>query len=151
MSPFYSLKKWAGLACRGNPTALHFLFAESFVRNAIWTEIMRDRTVFLVRTFVKPFVGFADDQLKRMTGGKGRGKKGQRPEIEEKYGYDLKAAMHTLRLLDLNETFSFAYALGNIRWTKSSRWRRRCLENARKRPSPRFCPIGLIERQYRAF
>jgi len=30
---------------------------------------------------------------------KGRGKKGQRPEIEQKYGYDVKAAMHTLRLL----------------------------------------------------
>lgn len=37
--------------------------------------------------------------MKRMTGKKGRGKKGQRPEIEEKYGYDVKAAMHTLRLL----------------------------------------------------
>jgi hypothetical protein len=52
---------------------------------------------------VKPFVGFADDQLKRqlkrMTGSKGRGKKGQRPEIEEKFGYDVKAAMHALRLL----------------------------------------------------
>ena len=48
---------------------------------------------------MKPFLGFADDQLKRMTGRKGRGKKGQRPEIEEKYGYDVKAAMHTLRLL----------------------------------------------------
>jgi uncharacterized protein len=81
----------------------------------------------------------------------GAGEERATPEIEEKYGYDLKAAMHTLRLLDLNETFSFAYALGNIRWTKSSRWRRRCLENARNRPSPRFCPIGLIERQYRAF
>jgi len=93
-----SLKKWAGLACKGNPTALHFLFAGSAVRNAIWTELVRSRHVFLARTFVKPFVGFADDQLKRMTGSKGRGKKGQRPEIEEKY-YDVKAAMHTLRLL----------------------------------------------------
>ena len=44
-------------------------------------------------------MGFADDQLKRMTGRKGRNKKGQRPEIEKKYGYDVKAAMHTLRLL----------------------------------------------------
>jgi uncharacterized protein len=95
----YSLRKWAGLACKGNPTALHFLFCESLVRNTIWTEIVRNRTVFLARTFVKPFVGFAEDQLKRMTGSKGRGKKGQRPEIEEKYGYDVKAAMHTLRLL----------------------------------------------------
>ncbi len=34
-----------------------------------------------------------------MTGQKGRGKKGQRPEFEKKYGYDVKAAMPTLRLL----------------------------------------------------
>jgi uncharacterized protein len=57
------------------------------------------REIFLARVFVKQFLGFADDQLKRMTGKKGRGKKGQRPEIEQKYGYDVKAAMHTLRLL----------------------------------------------------
>ena len=49
--------------------------------------------------FVKQFLGFASDQLKPMTGKKGRGKKGQRPEIEQKYGYDVKAAMHALRLL----------------------------------------------------
>ena len=95
----YSLKKWAGLACKGNPTALHFLFAQGVLRNAIWSEVVRSRSVFLSRTFVKPFLGFADDQLKRMAGAKGRGKKGQRPEIEAKFGYDVKAAMHTLRLL----------------------------------------------------
>lgn len=96
----YSLKKWAGLACKGNPTALHFLFAEGSLRNAIWAEVVRNQRVFLARAFVKPFLGFADDQLKRMAGTKGRGKKGQRPEIEEKFGYDVKAAMHTLRLLN---------------------------------------------------
>ena len=95
----YSLRKWAGLACKGNPTALHFLFAEGVMGHPIWKTIARQRNVFLSRTFVKPFLGFADDQLKRMTGKKGHGKKGQRPEIEEKYGYDVKAAMHTLRLL----------------------------------------------------
>jgi uncharacterized protein len=95
----YSLKKWAALAVKGNPTALHFLFAAGVMRNPIWKEIADVRTVFLSRIFVKPFLGFADDQLKRMTGKKGRGKKGQRHEIEQKYGYDVKAAMHTLRLL----------------------------------------------------
>ena len=95
----YSLKKWAGLACKGNPTALHFLFAEGVLRNAIWKEIAGRREVFLARTFVKHFVGFADDQLKRMTGAMGRGKKGQRPELEQEFGYDVKAGMHTLRLL----------------------------------------------------
>lgn len=95
----YSLKKWAGLACKGNPTALHFLFAEGVARNPIWAEVVANKRVFLARSCVKQFLGFADDQLKRMTGKKGRGKKGQRPEIEAKYGYDVKAAMHTLRLL----------------------------------------------------
>lgn len=63
----YSPKKWAGLACKGNPTALHFLFAGNAIRNAIWTEVVRNRHVFLALSFVKSFVGFADDQLKRPT------------------------------------------------------------------------------------
>lgn len=95
----YSLRKWAGLACKGNPTALHFLFAKGRVRNPIWTKVVANKNVLLSRACVKQFLGFADDQLKRMTGAKGRGKKGTRPEIEIKYGYDVKAAMHTLRLL----------------------------------------------------
>lgn len=95
----YSLKKWAGLACKGNPTALHFLFAEGVMANAVWNEIVQDRSIFLARQCLKQFLGFAEDQLKRITGAKGRGKKGQRPEMESKYGYDVKAAMHTLRLL----------------------------------------------------
>jgi uncharacterized protein len=95
----YSLKKWSGLACKGNPTALHFLFAKGPVENPLWREIVSKKDVFLARSCAKQFIGFADDQLKRMTGKKGRGKKGQRPEIEVKYGYDVKAAMHTLRLL----------------------------------------------------
>ena len=95
----YSLKKWAGLACKGNPTALHFLFAKGEIKNPIWAEIVSRKDVFLARSCEKQFAGFADDQLKRMTGQKGRGKKGQRPEIEVKCGYDVKAAMHTLRLL----------------------------------------------------
>lgn len=95
----YSLKKWAGLACKGNPTALHFLFAASALTSSVWLEILAHREVFLARTCVRQFLGFADDQLKRMTGQNGRGKKGQRPEIEVQFGYDVKAAMHTLRLL----------------------------------------------------
>jgi uncharacterized protein len=95
----YSLKKWSGLACKGNPTALHFLFAKSALENPVWRGIVLQKDAFLARSCAKQFTGFANDQLKRMTGHKGRGKKGQRPEIEAKYGYDVKAAMHTLRLL----------------------------------------------------
>jgi predicted nucleotidyltransferase len=95
----YSLRKWAGLACKGNPTALHFLFAGGVIRSEVWSHILFRRDVFLARTCAPQFLGFADDQLKRMTGEKGRGKKGQRPEIEAQFGYDVKAGMHTLRLL----------------------------------------------------
>src|SRR5215467_1964489 len=51
----YSLKKWAGLACKGNPTALHFLFAEGVLRNAIWAEVVENKNAFLARVCVKQF------------------------------------------------------------------------------------------------
>jgi predicted nucleotidyltransferase len=95
----YSLKKWAGLACKGNPTALHFLFSKGVLENRIWKEIVAKRAVFLARSHAAAFRGFADAQLQRMAGKRGRGKKGQRPELEQKYGYDVKAGMHVLRLL----------------------------------------------------
>ncbi len=95
----FSLKKWAALACKGNPTALHFLFAKNATRSPLWSLVTSGKNLFLARSCAKQFLGFADDQLKRMTGHKGRGEKGQRPEIEKEFGYDVKAAMHTLRLL----------------------------------------------------
>lgn len=96
----YSLRKWAGMAAKGNATALHFLFAPpQEVEPKTWTKIQAQREAFLSRSSAKQFLGFADDQFKRLTGEKGSGKKGQRPEYIGKYGYDTKAAMHGLRLL----------------------------------------------------
>ena len=98
----YSLRKWANLACKGNPTALHFLFASGVLRSTIWSQVLNQNQAFLSRLCAKHFMGFANDQLARVTGRKGRGKsgkKGQRPELEKEYGYDVKAAMHALRLL----------------------------------------------------
>src|SRR5262249_25970026 len=96
----YSLKKWAGMAAKGNATALHFLFVDPVeVEPHSWRKIQEQGEVFLSRTSAQQFLGFADDQLKRLTGEKGSGKKGQRPEYIGQYGYDTKAAMHGLRLL----------------------------------------------------
>jgi uncharacterized protein len=96
----YSLRKWAGMAARGNATSLHFLFAEPLeVAPQTWTKIQKYRRVFLSKHAAKQFLGFADNQFKRTTGEKGRGKKGRRPEYECAYGYDTKGAMHGLRLL----------------------------------------------------
>jgi uncharacterized protein len=96
----YSLRKWAGMAAKGNATALHFLFAEpSEVAPDTWRTIQKNRAAFLSRSSAKQFLGFADSQFKRLTGEKGSGKKGQRPEYIGAFGYDTKAAMHGLRLL----------------------------------------------------
>ena len=96
----YSLRKWAGMAAKGNATALHFLFAgPKDVAPQSWKKIQAQRELFLSRNSAKQFLGFADDQFKRLTGEKGSGKTGQRPEYIGKYGYDTKAAMHGLRLL----------------------------------------------------
>jgi predicted nucleotidyltransferase len=96
----YSLRKWAGMAAKGNATALHFLFAEPREIDATtWRKLQENSALFLSRYSAKQFLGFADSQFKRLTGEKGSGKKGQRPEYIGKYGYDTKAAMHGLRLL----------------------------------------------------
>jgi len=95
----YSLRKWAALAAKGNPTLLHSLFTPAAKGETEWSAILDRREIFLARTHSKKYLGYADAQLKRMCGQRGRGKHGQRPEIIGKFGYDTKAAMHTLRLL----------------------------------------------------
>jgi predicted nucleotidyltransferase len=96
----YSLRKWAAMAAKGNATTLHFLFAEpQDVPSQFWRKIQDRRADFLARKSAEQFVRFAENQFARITGEKGSGKKGQRPEYIGKFGYDTKAAMHGLRLL----------------------------------------------------
>jgi predicted nucleotidyltransferase len=96
----YSLRKWAGLAAKGNPTALHFLFSHNYTRRPqVWEEVLKHREVFLSRQASAQFCGFAEAQLRRLQG-IGTGKKGQRHELIGAHGYDIKAAMHVIRLLN---------------------------------------------------
>jgi predicted nucleotidyltransferase len=46
----YSLKKWAALACKGNPTALHFLFAKGALDNDIWKDVAKRRAFWRSHT-----------------------------------------------------------------------------------------------------
>jgi len=99
----YSLRRWAELAAKGNPTAINFLFAENILpiggREAVWwinkTGLKR---AILAKSAAGHYTGFADGQMRRLLG-IGTGKHGQRPELSEQYGYDTKAAMHAVRLL----------------------------------------------------
>jgi len=97
----YSLRKWARLAARGNPTVLQFLFTPSGagLGDWAWSAILGQREKFLAKSHYKQYAGYAEAQLARMLGLRGRGKHGQRPELEQVHGYDTKAAMHVHRLL----------------------------------------------------
>jgi len=95
----YSLRRFARLAAAGNPTILHMLFTPADSDEILWGAVIASRNLFLAKAHAHKYKGYADAQLRRMTGVRGRGNPRHRPELEQKYGYDVKAAMHVLRLL----------------------------------------------------
>jgi uncharacterized protein len=99
----YSLRRWAFLATKGNPTAISFLFAMSVLDNDhdwVWYDFKADlKRSLIAKSAAKHYRGFVDGQMKRLLGEKGQGKHGQRPELTASHGYDTKAAMHAVRLV----------------------------------------------------
>lgn len=106
----YGLKKFAGLAAKGNPSILHFFFfkpnKESF-QSMDWCKLAMRREIFLAKSHVGAFLGFAKAQSERLFNGRGQ-KNVHRVALEDKYGYDTKYAMHIIRLygeaIELMET-----------------------------------------------
>ncbi len=65
----YSLRKWAGLAAKGNPTALHFLFSRDYAPSPEpWKKVLKHKDIFLSRQAATQFRGFAEAQLRRLQG-----------------------------------------------------------------------------------
>jgi uncharacterized protein len=93
----YGLRKWAALACKGNPSVLHFFFAKPRFAHSLWARLSEQRALFFSRNHVEQFLGYADSQLKRLYNE--RSKDVNRPALEEAHGYDTKFAMHLIRLL----------------------------------------------------
>jgi len=96
----YSLRKWARLALKGNPTILLLLFTpeEQLVLNTPLGRELRGLTPQIVSRRVQaPFLGYLQAQKQRLTGERGQ-KRIHRPELEQMYGFDTKYAMHMLRL-----------------------------------------------------
>jgi predicted nucleotidyltransferase len=97
----YGLKRWAELACRGNPTAISYIFAENCApTNWLWgyAVLGRMKEAIISKKAALHFLGFVNGQMKRLLGEKGKGKHGQHPELIENFGYDTKTAMHAMRL-----------------------------------------------------
>jgi hypothetical protein len=68
----YALTNWAGLQAKGNSSALHFPFAPLDFSTAAGSQVSARPALFLRKSHVLPCLGFADDQMKRLLGQKGR-------------------------------------------------------------------------------
>lgn len=93
----YSLRKLACMLCKGNPSALHYLFAPEKFCHVLWGRLRLQRNIFLSKRHLGQFLGYANAQLRRLYNG--RAKDVNRPFLEEQFGYDTKFAMHIIRLM----------------------------------------------------
>lgn len=98
----YTLKRWASLACKGNPTILGFMFSDpdpNYLESVWIKNILPNISKFHASSHAAAFLGYAKGQVSRLKGEKGLGKHGQRPELANQFGYDTKAAMHLMRMM----------------------------------------------------
>jgi predicted nucleotidyltransferase len=65
----YSLRRWAALAAKGNPTILHSLFTPAGRGETEWSAILDRREIFLARSHARKYLGYAEAQLKRHLAG----------------------------------------------------------------------------------
>lgn len=95
----YGLRHWAGLAAKGNPTALTPLFTH--YKNGdlthLGSHVLRDPGIFISKDAGRQARGYAKAQFEALQGM--RNKKTNRPELVHKHGYDTKFAYHALRTL----------------------------------------------------
>lgn len=116
----YTLRRWAGLVCKGNPTILGFLYTPCRMQG-VWRDFIEpNKALFQARGHANAFLGYAQGQIKRLdpVNGSGKGKHGQRPELEELFGFDTKAAMHLMRLMFEAEEYMNT---GNITYPRPER------------------------------
>lgn len=96
----YGLRKWLGMACNSNPTAMLPLFAPNNMLRECTAEgaMLRSMAPSIVsKKAFGAFHGFMVQQRIRMENKESRIRV-TRPELIERYGYDTKAAGHVIRL-----------------------------------------------------
>jgi predicted nucleotidyltransferase len=96
----HSLRKYARLALKGNPTVLLLLFVKPedlLLRTSLGDELQALAPAFVSRRAGHAFLGYLSAQKQRLLGERGQ-KRVKRPELEDAYGFDTKYAMHMLRL-----------------------------------------------------
>ncbi|WP_234401781.1 nucleotidyltransferase domain-containing protein, partial [Thermobifida halotolerans] len=95
----YSLRKWTRLALAGNPTVLIPLFvpdSEIVHVDDLGRDLRANAERFVSRSAGHRFLGYLRAQRDRMLGR--RGGRTNRPELVDRYGFDVKFAAHMIRL-----------------------------------------------------
>jgi predicted nucleotidyltransferase len=96
----HSLRKFARLALKGNPTVLLLLYVEPdalLLRTRLGDELQALAPAFASRQAGNAFLGYLTAQKQRLLGERGQ-LRVHRPELVDEHGYDTKYAMHMLRL-----------------------------------------------------
>lgn len=96
----YSLRKFLRLTMQGNPSVINLLFVPQLTCihcDARGAKLQELAPYIVSRQAGKRYLGYMESQRMRLLGERGQ-KKVNRPELEEKYGFDTKYAMHILRL-----------------------------------------------------
>lgn len=97
----YSLRHYLKLAISGNPTVLLPLYAPEphvLIETKLGSELRHMKNCFLSQESAWRFLRYSEQQYERMHG---RGKQNRvpnRPELIERYGWDVKYGSHALRL-----------------------------------------------------
>lgn len=95
----YNIVKYFRLCADNNPNMIDTLFVPTrcvLYINQVGQIVRENRNHFLSKKCWHTFKGYAYAQLNRMN----RKPEGKRLELVKKYGYDIKAAYHVVRLLD---------------------------------------------------
>lgn len=96
----YGLRKFLRLAMQGNPQLIQMLFVPRELcvyRNSLGADLQALAPLIISRQAGKRYLGYLEAQRMRLLGERGQ-KKVNRPELEERFGFDTKYAMHILRL-----------------------------------------------------
>lgn len=106
----YSLRKWLGLALKGNPTILSMLYAPIISCDSRGTQLRELAPLIISKQVGKQYLGYMQAQRQKMLGE--RGIRVHRPDLVAEHGFDTKFAYHMLRLglqgVELLETGKFS-------------------------------------------
>ncbi len=107
----WDLKHFVSMVSKANPNALPALWTDTqhwIEASLMWKELVRHRSLFATKQAYHSFRGYGLSQCKRMAKDEnvyGGYMGARRKELVDRYGYDIKMASHSVRLLRMGREF----------------------------------------------